>query len=75
MRLTARGYGHTYPTAAAAQRIAAQPPRARIRKCQKRHDLAREAVGLHARVGPQLIGMRLLVAPTTFLYAFENLLP
>ena len=37
-----------------AQRLAHQPPRARrIRKHQKSNDLAREAVGLHARVGPQ----------------------
>ncbi len=35
-----------------AQRPAHQPPRARYTRWhQKRHDLAREAVGLHARVG------------------------
>jgi len=36
----------------AAQRVGVQPPRARGKKQhQKRHDLAREAVGLQRRVG------------------------
>ncbi len=41
---------------AAVQRIAHQPPQARcIVSHQKRHDLAREAVGLHARVSWRLM--------------------
>ncbi len=39
----------------ATQRVAHQSPQARrIRKRQNSHDLAREAVGLHARVGPSV---------------------
>jgi hypothetical protein len=48
---------------ATAQRIAHQPPRARCtRTRQNSYDLAREAVGLHARVRPRRISLIIFIA-------------
>lgn len=70
--------GENAPTAStefshAAERAAHQPPRARgIRTRQNRGDLVREAVGLHARVGPRCVAVSVQGVQHTVGFLVQN---